>query len=92
MRVLTAIEMGMRNHEYVPQHLIEKISHIKRAGVFQILKNLQKNKLIFYETKKSTGYKLTFMGYDYLALQVFIKRGSVSKVVNKVGVGKESGK
>ncbi len=31
------------------------------------------------------------MGYDYLALYVFIKRGSVKRVIGKVGVGKESG-
>lgn len=37
------------------------------------------------------GYKLTYMGYDYLALYVFMKRGSVKKVISKHGVGKESG-
>jgi RIO-like serine/threonine protein kinase len=31
------------------------------------------------------------MGYDFLALYVFMKRGTVSKVIGKVGVGKESG-
>jgi RIO-like serine/threonine protein kinase len=31
------------------------------------------------------------MGYDYLALYVFTKRGSVKRVIGKVGVGKESG-
>lgn len=81
----------MRNHEYVPQHLIEKISHIKRSIAFVVLKQLQKNKLIFYETRKVTGYKLTYMGYDYLALYVFMKRGTIQKVLHKVGVGKESG-
>lgn len=30
MRVLLAVEMGMKNHEYVPSHLIERISHLKR--------------------------------------------------------------
>lgn len=32
------------------------------------------------------------MGYDYLALYVFMKRGSIKKVIGKHGVGKESGK
>jgi len=40
---------------------------------------------------KVQGYKLTYMGYDYLALYVFMKRGSVKKVIEKHGVGKESG-
>jgi RIO-like serine/threonine protein kinase len=32
------------------------------------------------------------MGYDYLALKVFLKRGHITEVVSKFGVGKESGK
>ncbi len=31
------------------------------------------------------------MGYDYLALYVFMKRGSIKEVIGKFGVGKESG-
>jgi len=31
------------------------------------------------------------MGYDYLALYVFMKRGTIKTVLNKCGVGKESG-
>jgi RIO kinase 2 len=38
IRVLTAIEMGMKNHEYVPMILIERISRNKRANAFKIIK------------------------------------------------------
>jgi RIO-like serine/threonine protein kinase len=31
------------------------------------------------------------MGYDYLALKVFLKRGHIEEVIGKIGVGKESG-
>jgi RIO kinase 2 len=37
------------------------------------------------------GYRLTYGGYDYLALKTFSKRGSVFSVGNQIGVGKESG-
>jgi len=30
------------------------------------------------------------LGYDYLALQTFIKRGVLKDVITKIGVGKES--
>ena len=40
--------------------------------------------------KNYDGYALTNMGYDYLVLRVFMKRGLVKKVGLKVGVGKES--
>lgn len=36
------------------------------------------------------GYKLTYLGYDYLALHTFLKRGLIKDVVCKIGVGKES--
>ena len=37
------------------------------------------------------GYRLTFSGYDYLALKALTARGSVHSVGNQIGVGKESG-
>ena len=30
-RVLTAVEMGMKNHEFVPHQLIESLSGLKRS-------------------------------------------------------------
>lgn len=38
--------------------------------------------------KKYDGYKLAYLGYDYLALQTFIKRGILKDVICKIGVGK----
>ena len=52
MRVLVAIELGMRNHEWVPVHLIEKVSRMKRSNAFKIIKELLKNKLISHNSKK----------------------------------------
>jgi RIO kinase 2 len=34
------------------------------------------------------GYKLTYLGYDYLALQTLMKRGVIKDVIGKIGVGK----
>ena len=38
------------------------------------------------------GYRLTFTGYDYLALRVFATRDILYSVGNQIGVGKEAGK
>ena len=35
-RVLTAVEMGMKNHELVPTSLIESISGLKRGGAYKV--------------------------------------------------------
>jgi RIO-like serine/threonine protein kinase len=37
------------------------------------------------------GYKLTYLGLDYLAIRVFVNRGVISGVGRRIGVGKESG-
>ena len=35
-RVLTACEMGMKNHELVPTSLVVSISSLKRGGAFKV--------------------------------------------------------
>lgn len=80
----------MKNHELVPATLIQSIAKLKRANAFKIIQNLLKHKLIMHKNIKFDGYALNYQGYDYLALRVFMKRGQISKLGNKVGVGKES--
>ncbi|KAI1280381.1 Serine/threonine-protein kinase RIO2 [Halotydeus destructor] len=90
-RILTAVEMGMKNHELVPASLIGSISALKHGGVGKILNDLCRHKLLCYESgKRYDGYRLTYLGYDYLALNVFRNRNVVSLVGNQIGVGKES--
>lgn len=90
-RVLTAIEMGMKNHELVPSALAASIANLQHGGVHKLLRDLCKHRLLSYERgKKFDGYRLTNMGYDYLALKTFTKRGAVSSFGNQIGVGKES--
>lgn len=89
-RVLTAIEMGMRNHELVPIPLISAISGLRHGGYMKSLKEVHKNKLVHKETKRYVGYRLTSMGYDYLALRALVKRGVIDAVGRAIGVGKEA--
>jgi RIO kinase 2 len=89
-RVLTAIEMGMRNHEIVPVTLIESISKIKRVNTNKTIANLLKYKLIEHSNIKYDGYSLNYIGYDYLAIHSLTKRGVLKRIGPKLGVGKES--
>ncbi|XP_033034934.1 serine/threonine-protein kinase RIO2 [Trachypithecus francoisi] len=90
-RVLTAVEMGMKNHEIVPGSLIASIASLKHGGCNKILRELVKHKLIAWErTKTVQGYRLTNAGYDYLALKTLSSRQVVESVGNQMGVGKES--
>lgn len=90
-RVLTAVEMGMKNHEIVPCSLVASIASLKHGGCNKVLRELVKHKLIAWErTKTVQGYRLTNAGYDYLALKALSSRQVVESVGNQMGVGKES--
>ncbi|XP_046860153.1 serine/threonine-protein kinase RIO2-like isoform X3 [Xenia sp. Carnegie-2017] len=83
--------MGMKNHEVVPTSLLASIANLKHGGCHKITRELVKHKLLAYEKGKSyEGYRLTFSGYDYLALKALTNRDSIHSVGNQIGVGKES--
>ncbi|KAM7489310.1 hypothetical protein LguiB_026794 [Lonicera macranthoides] len=89
-RVLTAVEMGMRNHEIVPAELIDRIAALKHGGTYKVLKNLLKHKLLHHDASKYDGFRLTYLGYDYLAIKTLVNRGVFTAVGRQIGVGKES--
>ncbi|KAI0778542.1 RIO1 family-domain-containing protein [Trametes elegans] len=90
-RVLTAVEMGSKNHEVVPTVLIAKISSLRNGGVNKLLGSLAKRNLVSrVQNARYDGYRLTYGGYDYLAMRAMSKRDSVYSVGNQIGVGKES--
>ncbi|KAJ3708240.1 hypothetical protein LUZ61_011945 [Rhynchospora tenuis] len=89
-RVLTAVEMGMRNHEIVPAELVDRIAGLKHGGTYKVLKNLLKHKLVHHDSSKYDGFRLTYLGYDFLAIKTLVNRGVFSAVGRQIGVGKES--
>nr|GAT54921.1 predicted protein [Mycena chlorophos] len=90
-RVLTAVEMGSKNHEVVPTVLIAQISGLRNGGVNKLIGSLAKRNLVSkVQNSKYDGYRLTYGGYDYLAMRALSKRDSMHSVGNQIGVGKES--
>ncbi|KAH9286341.1 Serine/threonine-protein kinase rio2 [Echinococcus granulosus] len=95
-RVLMAVEMGMKNHEFVPLDLVHKISRCARRGsaFLKLLRDdLVPHGLLAYEgdsRKGYSGYRLTNLGYDYLALHTLTKSGQVIDLGSMIGAGKES--
>lgn len=89
-RVLTAVEMGQKNHEIVPLPLIDTISGLKHGGAARALATLLRHKLVHHDGSRYDGYRLTYQGYDYLALRALAQRGTVASVGRQVGVGKEA--
>lgn len=89
-RVLTAVEMGMKNHELVPVSLITAIAQLRHGGSYRILSNLLRHKLVAHAQQEYDGYRLSYLGYDLLALHALQSRGVITSVGGQVGVGKES--
>ena len=72
------------------KHLLSKYTGLRHGGVQKVIGALLRNKLISRNSEKYEGYKLTYLGYDFLALRVFVARGVIAGVGRKIGVGKES--
>ncbi|KAF1964644.1 RIO1-domain-containing protein [Bimuria novae-zelandiae CBS 107.79] len=91
-RVLTAAEMGSRNHEVVPTPLIAQLAGLRSGnGVHRSISNLAKIGLIAkVKNAKYDGYRLTYGGLDYLAMHSHTKSSTIYSVGNQIGVGKES--
>ncbi|KEG12310.1 putative conserved RIO1-domain protein [Trypanosoma grayi] len=89
-RVLTALEMAMRNHDVAPTALVERIAQLPHGGCRKRLQNLLKHKMIHHENTMYDGFAMKYGAYDYLALRTLSRRGSVAGVGHRIGCGKES--
>jgi len=89
-RVLLAIENKMKFYEWVPVEEIAGFTNydLKEAGY--LLSNLARNKLVHRGAQAYEGYRIYFEAYDLLALNAFVKRGSINALGDTIGVGKES--
>ena len=54
------------------------------------MSNLLRYKLLSHENQSFDGYRLTYQGYDILALKTLLQRNVIVSVGAQIGVGKES--
>lgn len=90
LSVLSSIETGMRDHEWVPIPDISRLSGISPRKVDYRLHLLSEMKLVTKTTIHYEGYQIGFDAYDLLALSDLVKRDFVKCIGCKIGVGKES--
>lgn len=88
--ILSGIEQGMRFGEWVDRGELPKLANLSKENVTYRLERMLKRKLIEKRTLQFEGYRLTFEGYDALALWTFSKRDTIEGVGAKLGIGKES--
>lgn len=88
--LLSAIESGMRDHEWVPLPEIARLSGLSGRKAEYRLGLLFKQKLVRREALAYEGYQIEFDAYDLLALSDLVKRDHVKSIGERIGVGKES--
>ncbi|MDD1720826.1 MAG: serine/threonine protein kinase, partial [Euryarchaeota archaeon] len=89
-RVLRGVETGMRFFDWVPVDDLSSYSRLAKSEVNYRISRLSRQKLVQRKTAHYVGYKLTYTGFDALAIYALVKRGIISAIGGKIGVGKES--
>ncbi|MCS3924857.1 RIO kinase 2 [Methanosalsum natronophilum] len=90
IRILTAIELGMQKHEWVPLEHILKFTKISIEKLNYKLNWLTKNDLVRKTQTPYDACQIYFEGYDALALNTLVKRNTINALGSEIGVGKES--
>jgi len=88
--LLSGVEHGMRFSEWVNRGKLPEFSGLTPEDVDYRLDRCLDHGLIERKTIQYEGYKLTFEGYDALALHTFAERETIDGVGASLGVGKES--
>jgi RIO kinase 2 len=88
--LLSGVEQGMRFSEYVNRDKLTDFSRLSEENVDYRLDRCEDRELIERKTIQYEGFKLTFEGYDALALHTFVERDTIEGFGAPLGVGKES--
>lgn len=93
LRILMAIERGMRRSEYVTPSNIKFYARYPMEETLFRVKKVHKQNLIMRDSsfsKSEVGYTLNSIGYDVLALHTLVQRDIISQLGPILGKGKES--
>jgi len=88
--LLSGLEQGMRFSEWVAREKIPEFARLTDEEVEYRLDRCERRGLLERRTIQYVGYRLTFEGYDALALHTFAERDTIEGVGAPLGVGKES--
>jgi RIO kinase 2 len=88
--LLSGLEQGMRFSRWVARGKLTEFSRLDGDEVDYRLDRCERRGLVERKTIQYTGFRLTFEGYDALALRTFSERDTIEGVGAPLGVGKES--
>jgi RIO kinase 2 len=91
LRILMAIELGMKRSEYATVNNIKFYSRYPMEETLFRLKKVHKLDLIIRDSSTyEIGYTLNSRGYDLLALHTLVEKNIISQLGPILGKGKES--
>jgi len=91
LRILMAIEIGMKRSEFVTINNIKFYSRYKMEETLFRLKKVHKLDLIIRDASKhEIAYTLNSKAYDLLALHTLVQQNIISQLGPPIGKGKES--
>lgn len=91
LRILMAIEIGMKRSEYVTINNIKFYSRYPIEETLFRLNKVHKFDLIIRDSsKRDVGYTLNSKAYDLLALHALVEKSIISQLGPLLGKGKES--
>ena len=88
--LLSGLEQGMRFSKWVARPKLPEFAELTDEEVDYRLDRCERRGLIERKTIQYEGFRLTFEGYDALALHTFAERESIEGMGAPLGVGKES--
>jgi RIO kinase 2 len=90
IHLLSGVEHGMRFSEWVDRGKLSEFAGLDGEEVDYRLERAATRDLLERKTIQYEGYRLTFEGYDALALYTFAERDTIDGFGAPLGVGKES--
>jgi len=88
--LLSGLEQGMRFSKWVARPKLPEFAELTDEEVEYRLDRCERRGLLERKTIQYEGFRLTFEGYDALALHTFAERESIEGMGAPLGVGKES--
>ncbi len=88
--LLSGVEQGMRFSEWVARQKLPDFADLTPEEVDYRLDRCERRGLLERKTIQYEGFRLTFEGYDALALHTFVERDTIDGMGAPLGVGKES--
>jgi RIO kinase 2 len=88
--LLSGVEHGMRFSQWVDRETLTEYSRLDEEEVDHRIDRCERRGFVERQTMQYQGFRLTFEGYDVLALHTLAERGTIEGFGAPLGVGKES--